>query len=468
MKKVYLKAALVAAMAAGIAINSCKPDQPTTPEDKVQANTVPGTATVSGNAANTCPAATVTLTASATNAASYRWYNGNSITPIAGATSNTYTVTAYGTYYAAGLNATGEGTKSTGKTVAISYCPIVPQQAVVTGDATNTCPTATVTLTANASGATSYKWYKGNDLINGATSSTYAATESATYYAAGVNDDGEGTKSTGKVLTIESCFNYFTETGGGLNFDMVAVAGGTFTMGCTAEQGSDCYSDEIAHSVTLSSFSIGKYEVTQKLWYDVMGSYPETAPSSTYGVGNNYPMYYVSWEDIVGTSSSSVGYTEKGITYYTNGFCYKLSVKVNGGTLGTKHYRLPTEAEWEYAARGGASSGGYTYSGSNTIGNVAWYYDNSGSKSHAVGTTPSANELGIYDMSGNVWEWCSDWSGSYSSSAQTNPTGASSGSYRVFRGGSWSTYARGCRVAYCISDAPSYRYDALGFRLVLP
>ncbi|GHT82313.1 hypothetical protein FACS189467_7460 [Bacteroidia bacterium] len=263
-------------------------------------------------------------------------------------------------------------------------------------------------------------------------------------------------------------FSNFTETGGGLSFDMVAVPGGTFTMGGTAEQGSDVLDRELpTHSVTLSNFSIGKYEVTQKLWYDVMGSYPGAAPSSSSGVGDNYPMYFVSWEDIVGTSGS-IGYTEKGIDYYTNGFCYQLSVKVNGGTLGTKHYRLPTEAEWEYAARGGASSGGYTYSGSNTIDDVAWYDSNSGRKSHAVGTTPSANELGIYDMSGNVGELCSDWFGDYSSSAQTNPTGASEGSSRVARGGTWYGDEQYCRVAFRTYPAPDTRSFPLGFRLVLP
>ena len=238
----------------------------------------------------------------------------------------------------------------------------------------------------------------------------------------------------------------------GISYDeMVFVQGGTFTMGATEDQGtSDPYDDEYpSHQVTVSDFYIGKYEVTQQLWEYVM-NYSGTAadgstmsayasevwlgkmPSSTYGLGPYYPAYYVSWEDIV------------------NIFIPRLN-KITGKT-----FRLPTEAEWEYAARGGNKSKDYKYSGSNTIDDVAWYSDNAydiGESSPAFGTHPvgtkSPNELGIYDMSGNVREWCSDWYGSYSSSAQSNPTGPSSGSYRVFRGGSWAALrtAAECRIA---------------------
>ncbi|MDR1974471.1 MAG: formylglycine-generating enzyme family protein [Bacteroidales bacterium] len=244
------------------------------------------------------------------------------------------------------------------------------------------------------------------------------------------------------VTFSDGGYSDFTETGGGLNFDMVAVEGGTFTMGCTSEQGNACPGNESpSHSVTLSDFYIGKYEVTQKLWWDVMGSWPGTAPSSSYGVGDNYPMYYVSHDDI-------------------QSFLTALNQKTG------KTYRLPTEAEWEYAARGGSQSQHYKYSGSDSIGDVAWYWDNSSETSHEVGTK-AANELGIYDMSGNVWEWCSDWWGSYSSSSQTNPTGPASGSGRVHRGGGWHHDAPYCRVAYRYNFAPSYSNNRLGFRLVL-
>ena len=130
-----------------------------------------------------------------------------------------------------------------------------------------------------------------------------------------------------------------------------------------------------------------------------------------------------------------------------------------------KTFRLPTEAEWEYAARGGSKSKDYKYSGSNNIDDVAWYDGNSSYKTHEVGTK-APNELGLYDMSGNVWEWCSDWYGEYSSSTQTNPTGPTSGSYRVLRGGSWDSYAEFCRVSYRSSYTPADRYSYNGLRLV--
>ena len=218
------------------------------------------------------------------------------------------------------------------------------------------------------------------------------------------------------------------------SIEMVYVAGGTFTMGATAEQGSDADSDEKpTHSVTVSDFYIGKYEVTQAQWKAVMGSNP------SYFKGDNLPVENVSWNDI-------------------QEFIKKLNAQTG------KRFRLPTEAEWEYAARGGNQSKGYKYSGSNSIDDVAWYTDNSSSKTHPVGQkTP--NELGIYDMSGNVYEWCQDWKGSYSSSSQTNPTGPSSGSGRVLRGGSWSISAWSCRVSYRFSDYPDPRLDGGGFRL---
>ena len=218
--------------------------------------------------------------------------------------------------------------------------------------------------------------------------------------------------------------------------NMVPVEGGTFTMGATSEQGSSFYDDEKpAHKVTLSSFSIGKYEVTQEEWEAVMGSNP------SYFKGAKLPVEQVSWDD-----------------------CQEFIRKLNA--LTGKQFRLPTEAEWEYAARGGNRSRGYKYSGSNDVGSVAWYADNSGDTTHPVGQK-QANELGLYDMSGNVYEWCQDWWGDYSSSPQTNPTGPSSGSFRVFRGGSWNNYAGYCRVSRRHDDTPGLRGSGLGLRLAL-
>ncbi|MDD6817095.1 MAG: SUMF1/EgtB/PvdO family nonheme iron enzyme [Prevotellaceae bacterium] len=234
----------------------------------------------------------------------------------------------------------------------------------------------------------------------------------------------------------------------GVTFTMVAVEGGTFMMGATSEQGRDAYSNEKpVHHVTLSNYYIGQTEVTQALWKAVMGTtvseQRDKADTSLplSGEGDNFPMYYISWEE-----------------------CQTFVSKLN--QLTGKRFRLPTEAEWEYACRGGKKSRGYKYSGSNTIDDVAWYTSNSSFKTHSVGTK-SPNELGIYDMSGNVDEWCQDWYGSYSSAAQTNPTGASSGSNCVFRGGSRLNNAKYCRSSYRYGFSPGSRNDFLGLRLVL-
>ena len=233
---------------------------------------------------------------------------------------------------------------------------------------------------------------------------------------------------------VSGSFADYTEITNSLNIAMVAVQGGTFTMGCTSEQGSDCFDDEKpAHQVTVGDFYIGKYEVTQAQWKAVMGSNPSNFK------GDNLPVEKVCWNDV-------------------QNFIQKLNAQTG------KQYRLPTEAEWEFAARGGKNSRGYKYSGSNTLGNVAWYKDNSDKNTHAVGTK-SANELGIYDMSGNVWEWCNDWKGSYSNNAQTNPQCPTSGSRRVIRGGSWDSIARRARVSYRYSSTPDNRNSAIGFRL---
>ncbi len=228
-----------------------------------------------------------------------------------------------------------------------------------------------------------------------------------------------------------------TFTVNGVKFTMVYVEGGSFVMGATSEQGSDAYSNEKpAHRVTVSSYYMGQTEVTQALWQAVMG----TNPSKYKGTTN--PVDYVSWND-----------------------CQTFISKLN--SLTGKTFRLPTEAEWEFAARGGKKSKAYKYSGGNNPGNVAWYDDNSGDKTHPV-ATKQANELGIYDMSGNVWEWCQDWYSDYSSSAQTDPIGPNSGSAgRVNRGGGWSNYARSCRVSDRSGNTPGIRLYGLGLRLVL-
>ena len=226
-----------------------------------------------------------------------------------------------------------------------------------------------------------------------------------------------------------------TFTVNGVSFAMVHVVGGTFQMGATSEQETTDSDENPVHSVTLSSYSIGQTEVTQALWKAVMGNNP------SYFKGDNLPVEQVSWND-----------------------CQTFIRKLNALTGRT--FRLPTEAEWEFAARGGTLSRGYLYAGSNDLESVAWYRENADKKTHPV-ATKSANELGLYDMSGNVSEWCQDWKGSYSSSSQTSPIGPFSGSRRVSRGGCWSLFARSCRVANRHDCVPFSRNFSLGLRLAL-
>lgn len=233
---------------------------------------------------------------------------------------------------------------------------------------------------------------------------------------------------------------------GGVCFRMIRVDGGTFTMGATSEQGDDAYNwEKPVHQVTLSSYYIGETEVTQELWQVVMGSNP------SYFSGSQKPVECVSWYD-----------------------CQEFVRKLNSMT--GQNFRLPTEAEWEFAARGGNKSRGYKYAGSNTIDNVAWYSESIPSQSSGTvgnGTqnvaTKEANELGIYDMSGNVWEWCQDWFVFYSSDSQTNPIGHSSSFdfNRVRRGGCWYDQARNCRVSIRADLSPYGWSTFLGLRLAL-
>jgi len=250
----------------------------------------------------------------------------------------------------------------------------------------------------------------------------------------GVDDDNNG-GVTGETKIING-------------IECVLVKAGTFTIGSDANE-TDRFPDEDQHKMTITrDYWVGKYPVTQKQYQTAMG----TNPSHTrYGIGDDYPVNNVSWDEAVE-------------------FCNKV-----GG-------RLLTEAEWEFAARGGNKSKGYTYSGSNTVGDVAWYGDNPGSTSHPVGQK-KANELGIYDMSGNVWEWCSDWYGRYPPDSvqikdpvtgkpvyirnpmTIDPTGPKTGSNRVARGGSWFYNAWHCRVALRYFILSSFRPYDLGLRV---
>ncbi|GHU49969.1 hypothetical protein FACS1894200_09180 [Spirochaetia bacterium] len=233
--------------------------------------------------------------------------------------------------------------------------------------------------------------------------------------------------------------------------NMVLVPAGTFQMGGTM------YDDEKpVHQVTISKpFYMGKYEVTQKEWVEVMGSNPSNWK------GDNLPVEQVSWNDVIDYCNKRS--VKEGLTpaYRNSGGTITCDWNANG-------YRLPTEAEWEWAAKGGGKDGlVYEYAGSNNAGTVAWYEGNSGGRTHDVGTK-APNSLGLYDMSGNVGEWCWDWYGGYSSANQTDPRGAASGSYRVLRGGSWGNLAQNLRSAIRGYYTPAGSFSSDGFRLARP
>jgi formylglycine-generating enzyme required for sulfatase activity len=294
---------------------------------------------------------------------------------------------------------------------------------------------ANVTLTTNAPAAQLFVDGQSKGTLNNVSQLSYGRHD-ILLKADGYNDYTNSIE----VTQSQRTFNFAmvakqTFTVKGVTFTMIPVKGGTFSMGATAEQSNPENDEKPVHQVTLSNYYIGETEVTQALWTAVMGENPSKFK------GDNRPVEQVSWKD-----------------------CQTFISKLNA--LTGKNFRLPTEAEWEYAARGGSKSRGYQYSGSNNLSSVAWYDDNSGSQTHDV-KAKSPNELGIYDMSGNVWEWCQDWYGSYSSTSVTNPTGDWSGSLRVIRGGSWYNYARGCRSADRRNSAPGWRDNILGLRLVL-
>ena len=223
----------------------------------------------------------------------------------------------------------------------------------------------------------------------------------------------------------------------GVNFTMIRVEGGTFTMGATPEQVRSVMPDEKpTHQVTVSTYYIGETQVTQELWQAVMGFNP-----SKHNGDSHCPVEQVSWSG-----------------------CQEFIRMLN--QLTGKCFRLPTEAEWEYAARGGKKSGQYMYAGSNDLDQVAWYDENSGFRTHPV-ATKKANELGLFDMSGNLWEWCQDRYGKYTYEAQVNPVGPQTGPLRVARGGAHNSPIGCCRVSIRCGEPPREKDDELGLRLAL-
>ncbi|MDR0971557.1 MAG: formylglycine-generating enzyme family protein [Bacteroidales bacterium] len=245
------------------------------------------------------------------------------------------------------------------------------------------------------------------------------------------------------IILLFLCFNVYCQEKDTIDIikkiepQMIFVEGGTFYMGCTSEQGGDCSWDESpVRKVTLSNFYISKYEITQKQWQVVMNATPSKS-----GQWEDYPVTNISW-------------------YEVQEFCQKLN-EMTG-----KKYRLPTEAEWEYAARGGNKSKGFKFSGSDNLDNIGWFATNCQYDTHPVGQK-EPNELGIYDMSGNVWEWCSDFFAKYPSKNEKNPQGPSQGKSKIFRGGSWRSHITYCRNTIRNYFIPTNKSNTVGFRLVL-
>jgi formylglycine-generating enzyme required for sulfatase activity len=233
----------------------------------------------------------------------------------------------------------------------------------------------------------------------------------------------------------------------GHTFRMIPVLGGSFLMGSKEGEEGALNEEKPQHSVTVSDFYIGQYPVTQALWKVVMDG-----KNPSYFQGDDRPVENVSW-------------------YEAQQFLKALNPLIKNTRLEGNHYRLPTEAEWEYAARGGPyQAEGYKYSGSDRLKDVGWFRENSSNETNPVGLK-YPNQLGIYDMSGNVWEWCADdWHGSYKGAPDDGRAwvdGRNIGVRRVGRGGSWGGIARYCRANCRFNRAPSYRFNHLGFRLVL-
>ncbi|MEE3386327.1 MAG: SUMF1/EgtB/PvdO family nonheme iron enzyme, partial [Prevotella sp.] len=356
----------------------------------------------------------------------------NDATPLAG--NNYYRI------YAVGHGLTSPVSNTT---TVINYVLDAPTNVAATYDGN----TKTITVSWNSvPHAVNYDVYRNGILLAENVAGTSCVDNSlglgpTTYYVKAKNHGVVSEASESTYIFIHANDEAIEVTVNGVDIYMVKVTGGTFQMGATAEQGTvewrDYYGNERpVHQVTLSDYYIGETEVTQELWQAVMGSNP-----SYFKTSNQLPVECVSWND-----------------------CQTFITNLN--QLTGKQFRLPTEAEWEYAARSGNMSQGYKYSGSNDIGEVAWWAGNSDDKTHAVGTM-SPNELGIFDMSGNVLEFCQDWYGSYSSSEQTNPTGPSSGSQRVKRGGCWMNLEVGCRVSYRDVIESDNGNFTLGLRLAL-
>jgi PKD repeat protein len=366
---------------------------------------------------------TIQFTDKSTNSpTSWLWTFGDGTTSTQQSPSKTYNTAGNYTVSLKATNGSGNNTKT--MSITVTEPTNLPPVADFTVSKTSITKGETIQFTDKSTNSpTSWLWTFGDGTTSTQQnpSKTYNSVGNYTVTLKTANSFGDNSKTMSIAVT---------ESGTPISspIDMVFVQGSTFQMGSNTSWDSE----RPAHSVTLSNYYIGKTEVTQKQWREVMGNNP------SYLRGDDLPVEHVRWDDVQ--------------TFIT---------KLNQQT--GKNYRLPTEAEWEFAALGGNNSKGYTYAGSNSLGDVAWYKGNMANKTHQVGTK-AANELGLFDMSGNVYEWCADWYGTYSSAAQTNPTGPVSGSRRVHRGGYWDSDANNCRVTNRGNSAPGDLWY-MGFRL---
>jgi formylglycine-generating enzyme required for sulfatase activity len=428
----------------------------------VSLSTLSGNITISPNSGVTT-GTELTATYSGSETVAYQWEKDGS---NVGTNSNKFTPTEAGSYTVT-VSLAGYNNKTS--------APVVVSPATLSGTITispNSGVTVNTQLTATYSGSESvtYQWQKDGTNISGATSNKYTPTEAGNYTVT-VSLTGYNNKTSAPVVV--SAGPVTSPTG----IVMVPIPAGTFIMG-SPESEPNRESDETQHSVTLSAFSMSKYQVTQAQYQAVIGA-SEDRTTETYGKGANYPIYYVNWYDAI-VFCNKLSMMENLNPVYIIGGSTDPAVWIanNGGSIPTSGnatwnaavmdkskngYRLPTEAEWEYACRAGTTTAYNT--GATISDNTGWYSGNSGSKTHEVGLK-SANAWGLYDMHGNVYEWCWDWYKADITTDNTNPTGAVTGSNRVERGGCWNYDAQNLRSAFRYYIYPFIRVYNIGFRLV--